>query len=162
VTSRVAGSQVSRIGLISDTHNLMRPEALDHLAGCDAIIHAGDICNPAVLDALARIAPVTAVRGNNDTGDWAASLPIHATLAVQEVTILVVHDLADLDGDPRADGVSVVVSGHSHKPSISERDGVLFVNPGSAGPRRFKLPICAGMLIVEGARASASFDALLT
>jgi putative phosphoesterase len=139
----------------------MRPEALHYLAGCDAIIHAGDICNEAVLDALMQIAPVTAVRGNNDTGEWAASLPTHATLTVQQVTIRVVHDLADLDIDPRSEGVGAVVSGHSHKPSISERDGVLFVNPGSAGPRRFKLPICAGLLIVEGARASASFDSLV-
>lgn len=139
----------------------MRPEALHYLAGCDAIIHAGDICNEAVLDALMQIAPVTAVRGNNDTGEWAASLPTHATLTVQQVTIRVVHDLADLDIDPRSEGVGVVVSGHSHKPSISERDGVLFVNPGSAGPRRFKLPICAGLLIVEGGQASASFDSLV-
>lgn len=161
MTSRNARSSLSRIGLISDTHNLMRPEALQYLAGCDAIIHAGDICQQAVLDALTRIAPVTAVRGNNDIGEWAASLPTHATLTVQRVTVRVVHDIADLGADPRSEGVGVVVSGHSHKPSISERDGVLFVNPGSAGPRRFKLPVCAGILIVDGARASASFDSLL-
>jgi putative phosphoesterase len=140
----------------------MRPEALRYLAGCDAIIHAGDICNQAVLDALRQIAPVTAVRGNNDTGDWAAPLPTRATLTVQQVMIRVVHDIADLGVDPRSEGVGVVVSGHSHKPSISERDGLLFVNPGSAGPRRFKLPVCAGILIVEGPHASASFDSLLT
>jgi putative phosphoesterase len=162
MTSPNSRSAITRVGLISDTHNLMRPEALRYLAGCDAIIHAGDICNQAVLDALMQIAPVTAVRGNNDTGDWAASLPTHATLTVQQVTIRVVHDIADLGADPRSEGVGVVVSGHSHKPSISERDGVLFINPGSAGPRRFKLPICAGLLIVEGAHASASFDSLLT
>jgi len=161
MTSRNARSSLSRIGLISDTHNLVRPEALQYLAGCDAIIHAGDICQQAVLDALARIAPVTAVRGNNDIGEWAASLPTHARLTVQEVTVRVVHDIADLGADPRSEGVGVVVSGHSHKPSISERDGVLFVNPGSAGPRRFKLPVCAGILIVDGARASASLDSLL-
>jgi hypothetical protein len=162
MTSRSSRTSATRVGLISDTHNLVRPEALQYLAGCDAIIHAGDICNQAVLDALLRIAPVTAVRGNNDTGDWAASLPTHATLTVQQVTISVVHDIAELGPDPRSEGVGVVVTGHSHKPSISERDGVLFINPGSAGPRRFKLPICAGMLIVEGARASATFDSLLT
>jgi uncharacterized protein len=161
MTSRNARSSLSRIGLISDTHNLVRPEALQYLAGCDAIIHGGDICQQAVLDALARIAPVTAVRGNNDIGEWAASLPTHATLTVQQVTIRVVHDIADLGADPRSEGVGVVVSGHSHKPSISERDGVLFVNPGSAGPRRFRLPVCAGILIVDGARASVSFDSLL-
>ena len=162
MTTRRAGSTSTRIGLISDTHNLVRPEALHYLDGCDAIIHAGDICNPDVLDALARIAPLTAVRGNNDTGDWAASLPTHAKLTVQQVTILVVHDIADLDRAPGDEGIRVVVSGHSHKPSIAERDGVLYVNPGSAGPRRFKLPVSAGRLIVEGAQVSATFDSLLT
>ncbi|ASL45488.1 hypothetical protein bAD24_I18610 [Burkholderia sp. AD24] len=161
-TLNLAASTVARIGLISDTHNLVRPEALQYLKGCEAIIHAGDICNPAVLDALTQIAPVTAVRGNNDTGDWAASLPTHATLTVHQVTILVVHDIADVPADPRSEGIGVVVTGHSHKPSIGERDGVLFVNPGSAGPRRFKLPISAGILLVDGAHASAAFDLLLT
>ena len=151
----------TRIGLISDTHNLVRPEALHYLAGCDAIIHAGDICSEAVLEALEQIAPVTAVRGNNDTGEWAASLPTHATLTVQQVTILVVHDIADVGANPGGEGFGVVVTGHSHKPSISERDGVLFVNPGSAGPRRFRLPVSAGILIVEGASASATVEPLL-
>ena len=162
MTSRRQSSPVTRIGLISDTHNLVRPEALQYLAGCDAIIHAGDICNQAVLDALAQIAPVTAVRGNNDIDEPVASLPTHVKLTVQQVTILVVHDIADVGDDPRSEGIDVVVTGHSHKPAISERDGVLYVNPGSAGPRRFKLPISAGMLIVEGARASATFDSLVT
>ncbi len=161
MTSRNPSYPATRIGLISDTHNLVRPEALQYLAGCDAIIHAGDICNQAVLDALAQIAPVTAVRGNNDIDEPVASLPTHVKLTVQQVTILVVHDIADVGDDPRREGIDVVVTGHSHKPSISERDGVLFVNPGSAGPRRFKLPISAGMLIVEGARASATFDSLV-
>ena len=151
----------TRIGLISDTHNLVRPEALDHLAGCDAIIHAGDICAPAVLDALARIAPVTAVRGNNDTGEWAAALPWRTTLTVNRVKILVVHDIADVGHAVRDEGIGVVVTGHSHKPLIVERDGVLFVNPGSAGPRRFRLPISAGLLLVDGARASASLHTLV-
>jgi putative phosphoesterase len=154
-------STPTRIGLISDTHNLLRPEALQHLTGCDAIIHAGDICEQSVLDALAQIAPVTAVRGNNDTGDWARALPTHVTLAVQQVTILVVHDIADLDGDPRNQGIGVVITGHSHKPLIDERDGVLFVNPGSAGPRRFKLPVSAGLLVVNGAHATATLHSLL-
>jgi uncharacterized protein len=162
MTAPTPRSPVSRIGLISDTHNLVRPEALQYLAGCDAIVHAGDICNQAVLEALTQIAPVTAVRGNNDTGDWAASLPTHARLTVQQVTILVVHDIADVGADPRSEGVDVVVTGHSHKPLISERGGVLFVNPGSAGPRRFKLPISAGILTVEGAQASARFDSLVS
>ena len=150
-----------RIGLISDTHNLVRPEALQHLAGCDAIIHAGDICEQAVLDALERVAPVTAVRGNNDIGDWARALPTHATLTVQQVKIRIVHDIDDLDGDMRSEGIGVVVTGHSHKPLIEERDGVLFVNPGSAGPRRFKLPVSAGLLVVEGASATATWHSLL-
>ncbi|CAB3680862.1 hypothetical protein R8871_02500 [Paraburkholderia graminis C4D1M] len=161
MTSATPHPPPARIGLISDTHNLVRPEALAYLAGCDAIIHAGDICNEAVLDALAQIAPLTVVRGNNDVGEWAASLPTHATLAVQQVTILVVHDIADVPADPRKEAIGVVVTGHSHKPSISERDGVLFVNPGSAGPRRFKLPVSAGILTIEGARAEARVDPLL-
>ncbi|MFM0199793.1 metallophosphoesterase family protein [Paraburkholderia fungorum] len=161
MTSRTHSSSATRIGLISDTHNLVRPEALQYLAGCNAIIHAGDICNQAVLDALAQIAPVTAVRGNNDIDEPVASLPTHVKLTVQQVTILVVHDIADVGDDPRSEGIDVVVTGHSHKPAISERDGVLFVNPGSAGPRRFKLPISAGMLIIEGAHASATFASLV-
>ncbi|MBB5443563.1 hypothetical protein HDG38_002174 [Paraburkholderia sp. WSM4177] len=119
MASHRSPSTATRIGLISDTHNLVRPEALRYLDGCDAIIHAGDICNPDVLDALARIAPLTAVRGNNDTGDWAASLPTHARLTVQQVTILVVHDIAELGCVPQHDRIRVVVSGHSHKPSIA-------------------------------------------
>lgn len=162
MTSRTHRSPTTRIGLISDTHNLVRPEILHYLAGCDAIIHAGDICNQAVLDALAQIAPVTAVRGNNDIDEPVASLPVHVKLTVQQVTILVVHDIADVGHDPRSEGIGVVVTGHSHKPAISERDGVLFVNPGSAGPRRFKLPISVGMLVIEGSHASATFDSLLT
>ncbi|KAH0440787.1 metallophosphoesterase [Paraburkholderia fungorum] len=162
MTSRTRSATATRIGLISDTHNLVRPEALQYLAGCDAIIHAGDICNQAVLDALARIAPLTAVRGNNDIAGPVASLPTHVKLTVQQVTILVVHDIAEVGDDPRGEGIGVVVTGHSHKPAISERDGVLFINPGSAGPRRFKLPISAGMLVIEGAHASATFDLLVT
>ncbi|MGP8438422.1 metallophosphoesterase family protein [Paraburkholderia fungorum] len=162
MTSRTHSATATRIGLISDTHNLVRPEALQYLAGCDAIIHAGDICNQAVLDALAQIAPLTAVRGNNDIAGPVASLPTHVKLTVQQVTILVVHDIADVGDDPRGEGIGVVVTGHSHKPAISERDGVLFINPGSAGPRRFKLPISAGMLVIEGAHASATFDLLVT
>src|SRR5579864_269857 len=152
---------ISRIGLISDTHNLVRPEALAWLSGCDAIIHAGDICGQSVLDALAQLAPLTVVRGNNDIGAWADSLPTHATLTVQQVKIFVVHDIADLRVDPRAESMGVVVTGHSHKPLVEDRDGVLFVNPGSAGPRRFRLPVSAGMLVIDGARAEASLHRLI-
>jgi len=158
---RKRSGQVSRIGLISDTHNLVRPEALAWLAGCDAIIHAGDICNQAVIDALSSIAPLTVVRGNNDTGEWAAPIPLHATLDVQQVKIHVVHDTAEVPRDLRDRDVRVVVTGHSHKPLIVERDGMLFVNPGSAGPRRFKLPISAGMLTIEGEHVEATLQTLV-
>jgi len=144
-----------RAGLISDTHGLLRPEAIAFLQGCDLIVHGGDICDPAVLDELAKIAPVTAVRGNNDKGDWAKRLRETEMLQVGAAWVYVVHDLADLDIDPVATGVRVVVSGHSHKPRVEERDGVLYVNPGSAGPRRFKLPISIGELIVDGDEVSA-------
>ncbi|PTB19738.1 YfcE family phosphodiesterase [Trinickia symbiotica] len=150
-----------RIGLISDTHNLLRPEALEWLAGCEAIVHAGDVCTPHVLQALTSIAPVTAVRGNNDIGSWADVLPGETTLAVAGIAIHIVHDLADLSVDPRAEGIDVVVTGHSHKPCVEMRDGVLFVNPGSAGPRRFKLPISAGMLLVESGRPRAELRTLV-
>jgi putative phosphoesterase len=151
-----------RVGLISDTHNLMRPEALAWLAGCDSIVHAGDICAPHVLEALARIAPVTAVRGNNDRGEWAAALPLATTLEVAGTTIHVVHDLADLVLDAGAAGFDAVVTGHSHKPSIETRGSVLFVNPGSAGPRRFKLPVSAGVLVIEDGRIEAHVETLLS
>ncbi|GAB2885879.1 metallophosphoesterase family protein [Paraburkholderia jirisanensis] len=154
-------SSTARIGLISDTHNLVRPEALAHLSGCDAIVHAGDICEPGVLEALRKIAPVTAVRGNNDGGAWAAALPVHTTLTVQGVKIFVVHGIADVPANLPRDGVRVVVTGHSHKPRIDERDGVLFVNPGSAGPRRFTLPISAGLLLIEDGAARATVHTLV-
>jgi uncharacterized protein len=144
-----------RAGLISDTHGLLRPEAIAFLQGCDLIVHGGDICDATVLDALARIAPVTAVRGNNDKGDWATRLRQTEMLQVGSAWVYVVHDLGDLDIDPVAAGVRVVVSGHSHKPRVEARDGVLYVNPGSAGPRRFKLPISVGELIVDGDEVSA-------
>jgi putative phosphoesterase len=152
---------VLRVGLISDTHNLVRPEALQWLTGCQAIVHAGDVCAPHVLDTLAQIAPVTAVRGNNDVGPWADALPGQVTLAIAGIAIHVVHDIADLTVDPHAEGIDVVVTGHSHKPSIARHGGVLFVNPGSAGPRRFRLPVSAGMLVVEGGRARAQLHTLV-
>jgi putative phosphoesterase len=141
-----------RIGLISDTHDLVRPEVLAFLAGSDRIVHAGDICSPEVLDALAAIAPLTAVRGNNDRGAWASQLRESELVEVGGVFLYAIHDLAQLDIDPVAAGVAVVVSGHSHRPGVERRDGVLFVNPGSAGPRRFSLPISVGELtVVDGA-----------
>jgi putative phosphoesterase len=139
-----------RIGLISDTHGLLRPEALDYLAGCDHIIHGGDIGGPGILEQLAAIAPLTAVRGNNDRDDWADALPETALLRFEGVAVYAIHDLKQLDIDPAAQGVRVVVSGHSHRPVQDERKGVLYVNPGSAGRRRFSLPIALGELLVDG------------
>ena len=144
-----------RVGLISDTHGLLRPEVLAFLEGSDHIIHGGDICDSGVLEKLAVIAPVTAVRGNNDRGAWASSLRETELIELGDVFIYAIHDLAELDIEPGAAGVRVVISGHSHQPSVEHRDGVLYVNPGSAGPRRFKLPISAGELILEGGVASA-------
>lgn len=135
-----------RIGLISDTHGLLRPEAVRALAGSAQIIHAGDIGGPEVLAELRSIAPVHAVRGNNDTGEWARSLPLHLSVSIAGVDIHVLHDLKELDSKRARAGYRVVVAGHSHKPAAVERDGVLFVNPGSAGPRRFKLPVTVGYL----------------
>ena len=144
------------VGLISDTHALLRDEAVQALAGCDRIVHAGDICDPKILDALARIAPLTAVRGNNDRGPWAEQLPKKATLKVGGIRLLVIHALADLDVDPLLAGTRVVVSGHSHRPLVETRSGVLYVNPGSAGPRRFRLPISVGFLSIRGSDVRAS------
>ena len=136
------------IGLISDTHGLLRPEAVEALKGSDFIIHAGDIGDARVLDGLSRLAPVTAIRGNVDRGAWAESLPTNEVLQAGAAFIYVIHNIADLDLDPAAAGFQVVVSGHSHQPGWREKNGVLLVNPGSAGPRRFKLPISVGRLSV--------------
>jgi len=144
-----------RIGLISDTHGLLRPEALEAMRRSERIIHAGDIGDPRILDALAAIAPVIAVRGNNDRDAWAARLPSVARVSVAGVQLLVIHDLAQLDCDPAAEGIGVVVAGHSHLPLIERRDGVLYVNPGSAGPRRFRLPIAVAMLEIAATRVEA-------
>jgi putative phosphoesterase len=146
-----------RIGLISDTHGLLRPEAAVFLRGSDLIVHAGDICDRAVLDALAVIAPTTAVRGNNDRGAWADALRESELIEVGGIVLYAIHDVASIDIDPEAAGVRVVVSGHSHRPGAEERGGVLFVNPGSAGPRRFRLPISTAELKVEGREVSVRF-----
>lgn len=143
-----------RIGLISDTHGLLRPQALAFLRGCDAIIHGGDI-GEGILEQLAPLAPVTAVRGNNDHGTWAERLCETEMIQHGGFYVYAIHDLSRLDIDPVGAGVRVVVSGHSHKPGVETREGVLFINPGSAGPRRFSLPIAAGELIVDGATIRA-------
>ena len=153
---------MQRVGLISDTHGLLRLEALAFLRGSDFIVHAGDIGDAAVLEELRRLAPLTAVRGNNDKGPWTKSLAETAVLEVGEVSIYVLHDLAELDLDPVAAGFRVVVSGHSHHPSVEDRDGVLYVNPGSSGPRRFKLPIAVAELQVAGSSVKARIVELAT
>jgi putative phosphoesterase len=138
------------IGVISDTHGLLRPDAVAALRGADRIVHAGDIGGPEILAALAALAPLTAVRGNNDKGAWASALPVTEVVeAGGGLLVYVVHNVAELDIDPAAGGFRVVVAGHSHRPASEENDGVLWFNPGSAGPRRFRLPVAVGRLIVE-------------
>ena len=137
-----------RIGLISDTHGLLRPAAIAFLRGCDAIVHGGDICEARVLDDLATLAPVFAVRGNNDVGSWADALPVARTLDFDGVRVHVVHDVADLRTHAPPDDATIVVHGHSHQPAIVDRDGRTFINPGSAGKRRFRLPVSIGELVV--------------
>jgi putative phosphoesterase len=150
-----------RIGLISDTHGLLRPEARQALAGVAHIIHAGDIGAAEIVESLRNIAPVDAVRGNNDKGAWAEEFPPRLALEFGGVGIHVLHDIKELDVDPAAAGFRVVIAGHSHKPQVTERDGVLFVNPGSAGPRRFSLPVTIGYLTVGKGAASAAIRPLL-
>ncbi|HEX2791207.1 MAG TPA: metallophosphoesterase family protein [Steroidobacteraceae bacterium] len=141
---------VLRVGVISDTHGLLRAQAMAFLQGCDHIVHGGDIGGPDILRQLAALAPVTAVRGNNDMQAWAASLPHTRLLELGGVKIFVIHNLDELQSEPCPAGVRVVLSGHSHRPMVRERDGVLYVNPGSAGPRRFKLPVSVAQLEIRG------------
>lgn len=143
------------VGVISDTHGLVRPQAIEALRGSELIVHAGDIGAAAVLEALAAIAPVTAIRGNNDRDAWARDLPETAAVEARGSWLYLVHDVHDLDLDPRAAGFAAVISGHSHKPAVSEKNGILYLNPGSAGPRRFKLPIAVARLYVSTDRVRA-------
>ncbi len=143
-------SHKSVIGLISDTHGLLRPEALHVLNGSDLIIHAGDIGNPDIIPQLTSIAPVRAIRGNIDKGAWALSFPETEIVIVNDAMLLyVLHNIDDLDLDPAAAGFRVIIYGHSHKPEFHRKNGVLYINPGSAGPRRFSLPISVARLTVE-------------
>ncbi len=151
-----------RIGLIADTHNLLRPEARVALKGVDRIIHAGDICDARVLQELEQIAPVIAVRGNNDRGAWTQGLQESATLEIGGVVVHVLHDLNELAITPAASGIQVVISGHSHRPSVKKEGGVLYVNPGSAGPRRFRLPISVGFLEIANGVPQARLQTLET
>lgn len=149
-----------RIGVISDTHGLLRDEARNRLSGCDGIVHAGDVGDPAILEELRRIAPLTVVRGNVDTGAWAGELARIEHLTVEETAICVVHDIDTLDLDPAAAGIGVVVYGHSHKPAVEWRGDILYLNPGSAGPKRFHLPVSMAILSIRGEDRSAEIIAL--
>jgi len=149
-----------RVGVISDTHGLVRPEALKALAGSELIVHAGDVGGAEVLEALTKIAPVRAVRGNNDHGAWASRLPESDFVEVGGRTIYVIHDVKELDLDPAASGIAAVIAGHSHRPRNEVVGGVLYFNPGSAGPRRFSLPISVGR-IDAGAQLTASIIELV-
>jgi putative phosphoesterase len=143
------------IGVISDTHGLIRPEALAALGGCELILHAGDVGSRSVLEALGTIAPVVAVRGNSDKGPWAQDLPVTEVAEADGQLIYLLHDLGELDLDPAAAGFRVVISGHSHRPTVQEKQGVLYLNPGSAGPRRFKLPVTVARLRLDANHADS-------
>jgi uncharacterized protein len=155
VRSYVNTENSLRVGLLSDTHGMLRPEARAFAVGCDYIIHGGDIGSAAILEQLAAIAPLIAVKGNNDTQAWAAHLPSTEMIRVAGVFVYIIHDISQLDIEPQAAGVQVIVSGHSHKPLIEQRQGILYINPGSCGPRRFKLPISVGEMIVSGTKVRA-------
>jgi putative phosphoesterase len=144
------------IGLISDTHGLLRPEALEVLQGADMIIHAGDIGPGDIVQRLSTIAPTEAIKGNIDKPEWAANYPDTRSLEVAGRRIYVLHDIKELDFEPTEREIDVVVAGHSHKPAVREEGGVLYVNPGSAGPRRFKLPVCVGRLLLRKGRVEAN------
>jgi putative phosphoesterase len=148
------------IGVISDTHGLLRPEALDALRGSEVIIHAGDVGDPEILDKLSAIAPVTAVRGNVDTKPWARKLPETNVLEIGGISIYVLHNIDQLDLKPEAAGFAAVVYGHSHVPKQESKNGVLYFNPGSAGPKRFRLPISVGKLIVTNEKVRGELTEL--
>jgi putative phosphoesterase len=149
------------IGVIADTHGLLRPEALAALRGCELLLHAGDAGKPEVLESLRRLAPLHAVRGNIDRGSWAEALPLSEVVEVGEKLLYLYHGHLGLDLDPAAAGFAAVISGHSHRPSIAERSGVLYLNPGSAGPRRFSLPVTLAHLTIFEGRLEANLVELL-
>jgi putative phosphoesterase len=153
------------VGVLSDTHGLLRPEAISALAGVDHLLHAGDIGNPPVgdpqlLDELRRIAPVTAIRGNIDRSGPCARLPATEAVELDGLLVYMLHSLDDLDLHPRAAGISLVVSGHSHRPSVEQRDGVVYLNPGSAGPRRFSLPVTVALVTLNQGKVGAEIVSL--
>jgi putative phosphoesterase len=156
-----AGPRTVEVGVISDTHGLLRAEALAALAGVEHIVHAGDIGTADILATLGTVAPVTAVRGNNDRGPWAQAIAETEAVQITGAWLYVLHDLHELDLNPRAAGFAAVISGHSHQPKLEERDGVLYVNPGSAGPRRFRLPVSLARLVIDGGRVSGRLTTLV-
>lgn len=155
VNTRLNRKPGMQVGVISDTHGLLHPQAIDALAGSDLILHAGDIGKPEVLEGLRAIAPVIAVRGNNDKGTWAETIPERETVEIEGVSVHLLHILKELMIDPKTKGIRVVISGHSHKPLVEEHENVLFLNLGSAGPRRFKLPITLAHLDLDGTSVKA-------
>jgi len=149
------------IGVISDTHGLLRPEAIEALRGSDLILHAGDVGDPKIIETLAKIAPVTAIRGNIDTDPWARTLPETEVVEAGSISIYMLHNLGQLDLKPEAAGFGAVMHGHSHKPSIEKKNGVLYFNPGSAGPRRFHLPVSVGRLVIASGEVRAELIQLM-
>jgi uncharacterized protein len=160
VPNRMTAQRIA-LGVLSDTHSLLRPEAVVALRGCDRILHAGDVGAPKIIGALAQIVPVTAIRGNIDRATWAHSLPETEVVELGGVSIYMLHDLSQLDVKPEAAGFRVVIYGHSHRPKIEEKNGVLYFNPGSAGPRRFDLPVSVGRLSIEAGNVRAELIQLM-
>ena len=152
--------QEKTIGIISDTHGLLRPQALVALEGSDIIFHAGDIGSPEVLEALRKIAPVVAVRGNTDNNPWSKDIPYYQMTEFNGIFFYLLHDLYDLDLDPETAGLQVIISGHTHQPLAETKNNILYINPGSAGPRRFHLPICLAKLTMNGRQLHSQFIAL--
>lgn len=155
------GAAGLRVGVVSDTHGLLRPELLDLFAGVDYILHAGDIGRPGLVERLREVAPVTAIRGNVDRGDWAAPFPERVTVVFGGFSIHMVHDPKDLGTEPLDQGLGLIVVGHTHRPSIQARNGAILLNPGSAGPRRFRLPVTAATLLIAGGRLEPQIHPLL-
>ena len=158
---RVVRLREGRIGLISDTHGLIRPQAVEALRGVEMILHAGDIGKPAVLTSLQELAPVVAVKGNVDREEWARAIPDIVSIRINEVKFQLIHDVHDIKAGLRSAGYQAVISGHSHKPSVIQRDDLLWINPGSAGPRRFHLPVTVGLLSLDGTKMSTEIVALV-
>jgi uncharacterized protein len=154
------GNDIRRVGVISDTHGLLRPEVITAFKGVSLIIHAGDVGRPAVIEALKNIAPVVAVRGNTDRDAWAFRLPLTEVVEVSGVSLYLLHDLCRLDLDPAVTGFNAVISGHTHEPSIKKKDNLLFINPGSAGPKRFTLPVSVALLHIKNNSLTAELVTL--